>query len=147
MTNENKNFNTEFQVFGKPMNLIVGFLVMLIIVIGLFRLATFVYNILWYIGPILAIAAALIDFKVIKNYVGWLRDLMKRNSAVGVLAILASIFAFPFVSAYWLFKALANKNMIKSNGSAEPKEGDYIKFEELKKDADPIEKNDGEQPL
>ena len=135
----------QFQIFGRPVNLIVGFIVLIILVLGLMRLASFVYSLLAMITPVLLIAAAIIDYKVIVNYVTWIFDMLKKAPPIGVVGILATIIGFPFVSAYLLGKALINKKLIKMTGAPEETvEGEYIRFEEIQKEPIETKKESGQ---
>ena len=133
--------NSENKIFGKPINLIIGLAVIIIFIVGLIRLASFMFTLLSYVTPLLVIAAAIIDHKVIVNYAKWLIGLWKKDTLRGVLATVATIFGFPVVAAYFLVRALYNKNYINlSVGGSKGKkqetnevqeEGEYINFEEL----------------
>jgi len=132
------NNNSENKIFGKPINLIIGIAVIIIFIVGLLRLASFMFSLLSYITPVLVIAAAIIDHKVIVNYAKWLISLWKKDTLRGVLATIATVFGFPVVAAYFLVRALYNKNYInlslggkKQESNEVQEEGEYINFEEL----------------
>lgn len=122
------------RVSGNPFNLVIGLLVVFIFLFGLFRLASFVYKILAAVSPVLLIATAIIDYRVIVSYVTRLGNLVKQNTWLGIISIVLSIVAFPVVSAYLLYQALSRKNQQKQQNSFrrfEKQEGEWINYEEL----------------
>lgn len=122
------------KVSGNPVNLIIGLLIVFIFLFGLFRLAAFVYKILAAITPVLLIATAIIDYKVIVSYATRLGNLVKQNTWMGVISIVLSIVAFPVVAAYLLYQALSRKNRYKQQSSFRRNKenaGEWINYEEL----------------
>ena len=83
-------------------------------------------------SPLLFIGALILDYKTVVGYGQWLIKLVKRNTATGVLAILASLIFFPFVSAYLLGKAYLSKKSKDIEGEQRrQRDGDLIDFEEM----------------
>ncbi len=117
---------------------ITGVVVMIVFFIGLFIIARFILKLLYLLSPLMFIAAIALDYKTVLGYGQWLINLVKRNTASGVLAIVASLLLFPFVSAYLLGKAWLSK---KTKGAREEqrrfREGDLIDYEEM--DSRPLE--------
>lgn len=125
---------TNFRTSGNPINLIVGLVILFVILFGLFRLAAFVYRILAAISPILLIAAAIINYRVIVAYVKRLGALFKQNNVLGIAAVVISIVGFPVLAAYFLYAALASKNQQQQksrNQNYEPDAGEWINYEEI----------------
>ncbi len=122
---------SEFKILGRPINLVIGLLVIIIFMLGLFRLAAWLFNLLSWVAPILLIATAIIDYKVIVNYVKWVIKLFKKNVLMGILATVGTIIGFPIAATFLLVQALIRKNIIKINSRGKEKEGEYIDFEEL----------------
>ncbi len=120
-------------------SIIIGAVVLLLILFGLLNLAQLTYRLLSFVAlPLLAITA-LIDYKVITDYVSWLVSLVKRNAILGIVVSLLSIIAYPVTTAMLfgraLFKRSIRKEMQRRNEVTQeqtPQIGEYIDFEELK---------------
>jgi hypothetical protein len=127
-----------FDSKNNPFGLIIGLLIGILIMIGLFRLANFLFQILYYLSPVLLVATLIIDHKVVVNYVKWVVKLVKRNLLAGLAIILVSVLGFPVLTAFLLSKALFKKK-VKSATEAWEREtkGEFIEFEEL--DSEPLE--------
>ncbi len=122
---EGKN---EFKVNGKPINLIIGLVVLAVFIIGLLNLARFLYYIFSFLAPVLLIATAIIDHKVILNYGKWIVQLVNKNPLMGIAAGLLSLFFYPVVAAFLFSKAMFKKQL----KQAENKEKEeFINFEEM----------------
>ena len=139
----------EYKFFGKPVNLIIGLAIIAIFIVGLIKLTSFMYGLLKIFAPAMLIATAIIDHKVILNYVNWVINLFKSDTLKGVLAGVGTLFFFPVVFAFLLGKALVNKGYIKvgkvvnspeQKNSSEPtnQDGEYINFEELEEETKKI---------
>ena len=114
---------------------------LVIVLIAVFFIARGIFWLLSYLAPILLIAAAIIDHRVIINYVKWLIDLTKRNILVGLGAIVLSVIGYPVVFALLLGRALMNRK-IKDMEDQErlQREGQLVDYEELdSKPATPVE--------
>ena len=117
---------------------ITGIVLMIVFIIGLFIIARFVLKLLYWLSPLLFIGAIILDYKTVIGYGQWLINLVKRNAATGILAILGSLIFFPFVSAYLLGKAyLSKQSKDAKEAQRRQKEGDLIDFEEM--DSRPLE--------
>ncbi len=111
---------------------ITGIVVMIVFFIGLFIIARIVLKLLYWLSPLLFIGALILDYKTVVGYGQWLVKLVKRNTVTGVLAIIASLFFFPFVSAYLLGKAyLSKKSKDVQEEQRRQRDGDLIDFEEM----------------
>ena len=106
----------------------------------LFKLVGFVFRLLTYAAPIMLIAALIIKPKAVTDYIKWLVSMTKKNVLTGVVFIVLSLVAFPFTSAYLLFKAINYDRFenIKSKMSAqrmeyqrEYQDNDFTDFEIL----------------
>ncbi len=117
---------------------ITGIVVMIVFFIGMFIIARFVLKLLYWLSPLLFIGALILDYKTVVGYGQWLIKLVRRNTVTGVLAIVASLIFFPFVSAYLLGKAyLSKKSKDIQEEQRRQREGDLIDFEEM--DSRPLE--------
>lgn len=127
-------YRNEFNV-RNPMTLIIGIILSILVLYGLFRLASFVFNLLFYLSPIVLIATLVVDYKVVTGYVSWIVDLFKRNLPFGIVMGLVTVFAFPVVCVFLLSRALFKRQIKKATEQAEQdgttKRGEYIQFEEI----------------
>lgn len=120
-----KEFKIQGNTWGMIALLVVGLIAVFIIARGIFWLLSLV-------APILLIAAAIIDHRVIVNYAKWLVDLTKRNILVGLGAILLSIVGYPVVFALLLGRALMNRKLKDMEAQERVhRDGELIDYEEL----------------
>lgn len=122
----------DINIGGNPLNSITGIILMVLFLLGLFYLARFIFNLLYWLAPVMLVATLIIDYKVVTGYIQWLISMVKRNTLVGVGAIILTIFGFPVVSAFLLGKALFKKKVkeAKSNFETRRRE-EFVEFEEL----------------
>jgi hypothetical protein len=121
-----------------PWNAIIGVAVIVIFLVGLFMLARFVFRILAFLSPLMLIAALVIDYKVVTGYLGWIGKVFSRDKIAGVLIGILSVIGFPVLSAYFLGKALLNKQIKKAKTEHERRrDGDLVDYEELDTDFPP----------
>lgn len=125
-----KSFNLNSN--NNPFGLIIGLLVGILIMIGLFKLANFLFQILLWLSPVLIIATLIIDYKVVWNYIQWVVNLIKRNTLAGIAMLLLTVFGFPVVSAFLLAKALFKRRVKQVSEQYEQHtKGEFIEYEEL----------------
>lgn len=132
---------------SSPFGGIISIIFFLLFFVALFYVAKFVFMIMWYISPVIFIAAMLIDFKGVTNYGKWLINLGKRNLLAGVGATLLSMVAFPLVALFLLGKGLFKKKVKEMQGQFDPEgrrqeaavEGDFIEYEEIVDDEPKLE--------
>lgn len=127
----------EFQIKGNTWGMIA---LLIVVLIAVFFIARGIFWLLSLVAPILLIAAAIIDHKVIVNYAKWLVDLTKRNILVGLAAIILSIIGYPVVFALLLGRALMNRKL-KDMESQERihRDGELVDYEELESKPSPVE--------
>ena len=119
-----------------PFGSIFSILTMVLIFVGLFFLAKGIFNILALIAPILLIATAVIDYKVIINYGKWLLNLLRKDLLIGIGGILLTVFGFPIIAGFLFVKALLFRKIKKMNQGYEEKiEGEYLEYEEIQDEA------------
>jgi ABC-type multidrug transport system fused ATPase/permease subunit len=119
----------EYQFNG---NSWTGIIVFVLAFLALFFIANSIFRILSFIAPLLLIAAAIIDYKVIVNFVKWLIGLVKDNIWMGLGAILLTIVGYPVVFAFLLGKALLNRRIKKVNEELKnQRDGEFIEYEEV----------------
>lgn len=127
------NFNN-----NNPFSSITGILLIVLFLVALYFIARAIFTILYYLSPIMIIAALILDYRVVLGYGKWLAGLLKENPLLGIGAIALSVLGFPILSAFLLGKALFKKQVKKAQeGARQAHEGDYIEYEEL--DDEPLE--------
>ena len=115
-----------------PLGGIGGFIVGLVVLYVLFKLASWFFSLLWWAAPLIFIASLIIDHKVFLGYVGSVKRLFERNWILGLAAGVLSIVLFPIVSAYLLGMGLFKKKL-KERVEQEDirRNGEWADFEEV----------------
>lgn len=115
-----------------PLVLILG------LIFGLFIIFWFIKNIvfkvLYLAAPVLFVGALLMNYRVVVGYFKWLFNSYKGNVWFGLAATGLTIVGYPFVSAYLAFRAYHLRGATNTGQSSGPREGDYIKYEEVKEE-------------
>lgn len=115
-----------------PFNSIIGVILIVLFLVTLYFIARAIFTILYYLSPIMIVAALIIDHRVVLGYVKWLIGLLRDNLLLGVGATILSVLGFPVLSAFLLGKALFKRQVKKARQEAEEaREGEYIEYEEL----------------
>ncbi len=124
-----------------PLNLIIGLVILAAVFYGIFKLAQFIFSLLYYLAPVLLIATLILDISVVKDYVKGLANLTKRSAPLGIGAIVLSLVFIPVPIAYLFLKALM-KRQVKKHVETQRriKEGDLVDFEEL--ESRPLQKRE-----
>ena len=126
------NYRKNLDMRENPFGALIGILVFVLGMIGLFYLARFLFRLLYLLSPILLIATLILDYRVVWGYIRWLSQLLKQNTALGIAAILLTFFGFPVVTAFLFGKALLGSRARKiQRERQEEKPGEYIDFEEI----------------
>ncbi len=135
MTNQRNPFNNNQ---GSPVNTIVGVVILVLGLLFLLFLARFIFRILWMISPLLLVAALIVDYKGVINYGKWIVALFKRDTIIGVVASILTVFGFPLVAGFLLGKGLFKKRARKMQEEQKRRrEGEFVDFEEL--DSKPLD--------
>jgi len=117
---------------NNPFSSIIGVVLGILFLLGLFFIARFIFTILYYLSPIMLIAALIVDHKVVMGYGKWLLRLTKDNAIMGIGAILLTVLGFPLVTLFLLGKALLRKRVKEAQEEVtQQREGEYIEYEEL----------------
>ncbi len=98
-----------FYYQNKSNNPLGGFLsivFLVLLLVGLFYLFSAFTKFLYWASPFLLIAALIIRYKVVVNYVKMLGNLVQKMPALGIGAILLTFLLYPFVSLHLFMKAL-----------------------------------------
>ncbi|MEM6319213.1 MAG: hypothetical protein AAF960_16190 [Bacteroidota bacterium] len=126
----NRQFNT--QASGGGFNILPALIFGILFLMGMFYLARFVFNILYYLSPVLLIITLIIDYKVVVNYGKWIMQVMGKNVLLGVGLALLTIVAFPVVSLFLFGKAMLKKKVKEMTQQFEEKtQGEYVEYEEV----------------
>ncbi|MGH1438207.1 MAG: hypothetical protein ACRBG0_27485 [Lewinella sp.] len=138
-----------------PFQGIVGIVVAILFFFALFYFVQILFKILWFLLPVMVIATAIIDHKVILNYFGWIGKLFKSNAVAGIAMSALTIIGAPVVSLFLLGKALLRKKIKDVQTEADRQQnGEFVEYEELDSEtmdlptlepplrADPPPKND-----
>ncbi len=121
-----------------PWKAIVGVAVIVVFLVGLFMLARFVFTLMYYLSPLMLIAALIIDHRVVTDYFKWIRNIFRRDNIAGVIVGILSVIGFPVLSAYFLARALLKKQVKKVKSEYERRrDGDLVEYEELETDFPP----------
>jgi len=123
---------------SNPFNSIFSIIMIILVMLGLFFIARFIFTILMYLSPVMLVAALILDYKVVTGYGQWIYGLLKKNPIMGVGSILLTVIGFPVVSLFLLGKALFRKRVRDAQEEAtRQREGRYIEYEEV--DSEPLE--------
>lgn len=115
-----------------PFNSIIGIILIVLFLVALYFIARAIFTILYYLSPIMIVAALVIDYRVVLGYGKWLIGLLRDNLLLGLGATILSVLGFPVLAAFLLGKALFKQQVRKAREEAqEAREGDYIEYEEL----------------
>ncbi|WP_367391370.1 hypothetical protein [Lewinella sp. LCG006] len=115
-----------------PFQGIVGIVVGILFLFALFFFVQILFKILWFLLPVIVIATAVIDYKVILNYFGWIGKLFKNNALAGLAMSALTIIGAPVVALFLLGKALLRKKIKDVQTEAELRQnGEFVEYEEL----------------
>ncbi len=129
----NRQFSA--QSSGGGFNIIPALIFGVLFLVGMFYLARFVFNILYYLSPVLLIITLFIDHKVVVNYGKWIMQMMGKNPLLGVGLTLITIVAFPVVSLFLFGKAMLKKKVKEMTAQfgqpMQEQEADFTEYEEV----------------
>ncbi len=121
---------------NNPFSSLLSIIIFVLALVGLFILAKAIFNILYYLSPLVIIATAIIDHKVIVNYAQWVIGLFRQNVLLAVGATVLTFLMFPVVAAFLLGKALFNRKVRQVEETQRRlREGEFADFEEIVDDA------------
>lgn len=124
---------------NNPWSLIIGLILLIAIIYGLIKITQWIFSLLYYVSPLLLIATLIIDINVVKEFIGSLRNLARRNPPLGIAAIALSLVFFPVPVAWLFFKAVTGRKLKKEiEKQRRIEEGDLVDFEEL--ESKPLQK-------
>jgi hypothetical protein len=106
-------------------------LIMAGVMILIFIVARAFLKILYFVAPILIIATAIINYKVILNYFKNIGGLFKRNPMMGIGAGLLSALFYPVVISFLFVQALLYRKADKVQKEIEREKGTFVEYEEI----------------
>jgi len=123
---------------GNPIGNWVGIIMIAVVLIGLFIVGRAIFNMLYFIAPILLVATLIIDYKVVLSYVKQLGGLFAKNPLYGIGASALTFFFYPVVFVVLLFRAFTGKKIRQFQANAEQeRQGEFVEYEEL--DEEPLD--------
>jgi branched-subunit amino acid transport protein len=121
------------------LSIIIGLLVLIFIFVGLMSLAKLTYRLLTFVAIPLLVITAILDYKVILNYINWIIKLIRNNTILGIIAGLLSVIGYPIVAAMLFGNAFLQWRLKRNKPASEatfkqetPKIGEYIEYEDIK---------------
>ena len=126
---------------GNPLGNWIGIIMMVVIIVGLFFVLRGIFNLLYFLAPILLIATLIIDYKVVLNYIKQLGSLFARNPLYGIGATALTFFLYPIVFVVLLFRAFTGKRIRQFQQARETEtQGEFVDYEVL--DEEPLDLDD-----
>ena len=123
---------------GNPIGNWVGIIMIAVVLIGLFIVGRAIFNMLYFIAPVLLIATLIIDYKVVLSFIKQLGALFAKNPLHGIGASALTFFFYPVVFVVLLFRAFTGKKLRQFRESREEeRQGDFVDYEEL--DEEPLD--------
>jgi hypothetical protein len=112
-------------------------LALVLIFVTLFFVTKGIIWLLTLVAPVLLILAALLDYKVIINYVKWVGRLFQRDVLWGIGVSILSVVGYPVLFAILFFRALFSWRVKAARKDAQrAREGEFAEYEEL--DQEPL---------
>lgn len=130
---------------NSPFSGIVGIVIAVLFFLGMFYFVQFLFRILWFLLPVMVIATAIIDHKVILNYFSWVGRLFSGNWIAGLAVGALTIIGAPVVALFLLGRALLGRKINQVKGDIERREqGEFAEYEEI--DSETLDLPEIEQP-
>lgn len=96
-------------------------------------MASIVVRLLYLLGPLLLIAVAILDHRVLLDYLRWIGQTLRRRFIQGILVGILSLIGYPIVSAFLLMRAIFRRKVRQVQQSYEKQQqGELTDFEEIK---------------
>ncbi len=116
----------------------IGIIMMIVILVSLFFVVRGIFNLLYFIAPVLLIATLIIDYKVVLQFIKQLGGLFAKNPLYGIGASALTFFLYPIVFVVLLFRALMGKRLRQVTGQVGgAQDGDFVDYEEI--DDEPLD--------
>jgi Na+-transporting methylmalonyl-CoA/oxaloacetate decarboxylase gamma subunit len=115
-----------------PFDSILGVVVLVAFLAGLFFLLRGLFWILSWVAPVLLLATLIIDKSVVINYGKWIYQTLRSNPLLGIGAIIFTIVGYMIVFPFLFIKAIFRKKIKDvARRVQKEKDGELIDFEEL----------------
>lgn len=119
-------------------SLIIGAVVLIVILLVMMSIARITYSLLSLVALPLLVITAIIDYKIIVNYVNWIVKLVRQNTLAGIGVGVLSVVFYPVVAAILFGRAFftwrmkkAMKQQAEYPQEEQGKIGEYIDFEDI----------------
>lgn len=120
-----------------PGNSIGAIIAMVMVFVLMYFIAKGIFTILSWLAPVLLIATAIINYKVLVSYGNWIVNLFKSNWIYGTGASILTVIGFPIVAGFLFAKALLYRKVDQLKDEYETQtHGELIDYEVV--DEDPI---------
>ncbi len=117
---------------SSPFNALASILVVVLFFILIYFIFRSIYAIFSFLAPVLLIVGLILDYKTFVGFGKWIVKMLKENTVIGVIALVLTVLFYPIAAGYLFIRALMNFRMRRAaKHSQEPKEGEYIDFEEV----------------
>ncbi|CAH1001505.1 hypothetical protein LEM8419_02408 [Neolewinella maritima] len=115
-----------------PIRTALGIVVALVVLYVLFSIVGWIIALLYRLAPLALVAALIIDYKVVVNYVTGIKNLFQRNWVYGLAASALTVVLYPFVFLYFLGTALFKKKVREARREADvQRHGKWVDYEEV----------------
>lgn len=116
-------------------NGIIGFLFMVLVLVGLFFIAKGIFKLLLWLSPVLIIGALLIHYQTVIGFLKYLWNLLRSNPVVGILAVVLTAVGYPLVCGYLFGKSVLDRKVRKlENAIREREQGEFVEYVEVVRD-------------
>lgn len=134
----------------------VGLIALILLFVAIYFIATSIFRLLAWLSPLLLLGTVVVDFMsyrlnfqqyTVVKYVKWLADLTKRNTPLGIGAIILTIIGYPVVFGLLFGKALLNRRVKQAQDQVQQRrEGEFVDFEELESRRLELPRQEREEP-
>jgi hypothetical protein len=115
-----------------PLATIGGIIIGLVVLYVMFSIVGWIISLLYKFGVLILIASLIVDYKVALGFFRMLGRLFERNWVYGVVAGLATVAFYPFVSLYFLAMGLFKKKVKQAREEADVRQnGQWVDYEEV----------------
>ncbi len=115
-----------------PLATIVGIVISVVVLYVLFSIVGWVISLLYRYSFLILIAALIIDYRVVIDYLKGIKGMFDRSPIYGLLASAATVAFYPFVFLYFLGMALFKKKVKEARAEADVRRnGQWVDYEEL----------------
>ena len=116
-------------------SIIVSAVVLSLFLLVMYLVVGGIFTILKWLSPVLIILALIIDYETVLNYGKWIGNLFRKQPVNGIVAVVLTLFLYPFVFAYLLTRAFMKSRYKRMMAEyEEEQEGEYVDFEEIEEE-------------